>query len=332
MNLLERRYRNVLRLLPASYRAGREEEMVAAYMEYAGDVPDELSPRPRFGEIASVAGLALRVRLAGATGAPRYFAWGETVRMTALFGLAFHAMLGVTGVIAALMLEPPVDGVPTMAERLADLGNTLAGVLWLVSFAALARGAAPPAKIAGGAAALWSLAERGTQIATWGTALEWDGPFLLLILVPALALLAGFHRDAPPPRRSWWVALGAPVLAGSVPILVNLGIWRSGDPARFQEFMVWTDVPGLLMIAVLAAGLVCLVRRAGAPPLLALAWYALLALLCRLPNLTHVHGEVVEPWLAGQIQCAILAVSGLTLAVTGWRRLPVLDRLRERSG
>ncbi|MBE1588278.1 hypothetical protein ACFPOI_52785 [Nonomuraea angiospora] len=61
--LLEQRYRHVLRLLPASYRAEREEEMVAEFMDMSGEVPDEVNPRPRWGEIASVLALSVRIRL-----------------------------------------------------------------------------------------------------------------------------------------------------------------------------------------------------------------------------------------------------------------------------
>ncbi|MEU0571781.1 helix-turn-helix transcriptional regulator [Nonomuraea sp. NPDC005983] len=60
-SLLEQRYRHVLRLLPASYRSEREEEMAAEFMDMSGEVPDEVNPRPRWGEMP-VAGRAGRAR------------------------------------------------------------------------------------------------------------------------------------------------------------------------------------------------------------------------------------------------------------------------------
>ncbi|GAA0374752.1 hypothetical protein GCM10009530_26600 [Microbispora corallina] len=63
MSLLEDPYRRVLRLLPASYREGREEEMVAAFLEGSPGAGD--NARPRWPEVASVAALAIRVRLGG---------------------------------------------------------------------------------------------------------------------------------------------------------------------------------------------------------------------------------------------------------------------------
>ncbi|WP_157253503.1 hypothetical protein [Nonomuraea typhae] len=331
MSLLERRYRTVLRLLPASYRAEREEEMVAAYLEYAGEVPDELGPRPRFGEIASIAGLALRVRLAGATGAPRYFAWGETVRTAALFGLALQATLAVAGIASALMLPPEivVMGVPVPADTLVDLGAMVDGVLWLAAYVALARGAVRPAKIAAGAAVLWDL---GYLVWEAFPPPQLRDPYFLLAALPLLALLAGFHRDAPPARRSWWAALLPPVLAGGIVSLVNTRffaeIWLGGDPARVDTYAAWMGLPRLLTITILAAAAVLLIRRASAPLLLALAGCALLVLLLLVGTMVVSYGTTTDAW----IQCTILTVVALTLAVTGWRRLPVLDRLRERSG
>jgi hypothetical protein len=59
------RYRQVLRVLPASYRAERQEEMVCAFLEGSGDLRDEDNPRPRWPEIASVVALSVRVRVGG---------------------------------------------------------------------------------------------------------------------------------------------------------------------------------------------------------------------------------------------------------------------------
>jgi hypothetical protein len=82
---LERRYRRVLRLLPGYYRDKWEEDMVAAFLDswLTGDPEaDEYISKaagPSWAEVASVAGLAVRMYLRGA-GTPGRFAWGQAIR------------------------------------------------------------------------------------------------------------------------------------------------------------------------------------------------------------------------------------------------------------
>ncbi|RSM38413.1 hypothetical protein DMA12_33300 [Amycolatopsis balhimycina DSM 5908] len=58
---LERRYRRLLRLLPAGHRAARGEELIGLLLDL-----DAGRARPSFGQAAGVIGLALRLRLPGA--------------------------------------------------------------------------------------------------------------------------------------------------------------------------------------------------------------------------------------------------------------------------
>lgn len=78
MSLLEDRYRRVLRMLPASYRAEREEEMVSAFLDGSAGVGDEHNARPRLSEVATVAALAVRVRLGGSGATSRSVASGRS--------------------------------------------------------------------------------------------------------------------------------------------------------------------------------------------------------------------------------------------------------------
>jgi len=126
--VLETRYRRLLRILPADYRAVWEDEMVATYLQsLATDDEETTEYRAEFGwpawsEVLSVAGLAVRLRVPGhdgATGAgPRQRAFGDAVRIVALLGLLTHAALATVALAVQLWLAGRVPGVtpPTDAE------------------------------------------------------------------------------------------------------------------------------------------------------------------------------------------------------------------------
>lgn len=84
MSRLEQRYRLVLRvLLPAAYRNAWEEDMVATFLDSVDSDDAEATEyavdcrRPSSSEVASVASLAVRLRLGAAGAPPRYVAWGR---------------------------------------------------------------------------------------------------------------------------------------------------------------------------------------------------------------------------------------------------------------
>ncbi|NUT46572.1 MAG: hypothetical protein HOV94_04515, partial [Saccharothrix sp.] len=58
---LERRYRALLRILPAWYRAGREEEMVGIFLADRTDDLDLEHGWPGWGETGATLALAVRV-------------------------------------------------------------------------------------------------------------------------------------------------------------------------------------------------------------------------------------------------------------------------------
>ncbi|MFI6294119.1 hypothetical protein ACIBEJ_21195 [Nonomuraea sp. NPDC050790] len=335
MSLLEFHYRNVLRMLPASYRAEREEEMVAAYLEYAGDVPDEANPKPRWGEVFSVVGLAIRVRLAGTSGPPTYFAWGETVRMIALLGLALQAVLSAPALplLPAMSENEQFFGAAWSADRLFNIGEVLLGNLWLVAFVALARGAGRTAKTAAVLAFGWSFLVPVVS-GGWPTMETWSVGFVVLSAVPVLALLLGHHRDAPPPRRSWWAALLPPAAAAAALYAVNHYVTdrvAAGDTTTVETLSAWAYGPGGIVIALVVAAVAALTLGASGPTLLALAFYTIATLLDRLPDLYHYHDEVAEYWQVAALQSWVLGGLTLILAVVGVWRLPIHRRLQERS-
>jgi hypothetical protein len=158
MTPLEQRYRLVLRVLPADYRAVWQEEMVATFLEsmHTDDVEDAeyLAEygRPSWSEVASVAALAIRLRIPGlrlrlgGTGAPpRNVIWGDAVRLVALVQLLVKAAWAVIGIGTMLWLSgqipgPPVPRPQMLALHLWDRLSFLAGLVWLPVYLALVIG------------------------------------------------------------------------------------------------------------------------------------------------------------------------------------------------
>ncbi|MEU0519292.1 hypothetical protein [Streptosporangium sp. NPDC006007] len=280
MSLLEDRYRYVLRMLPASYRAEREEEMVCAFMEGAGDLDDADNPRPRWSEIASVAALAARVRLGGAGAPPRFVVRSETIRLVAVLGLGFHAAMSCVWLgdllrLYGLLGSPPavdqaVLGAAGSAERLWGIVRNLSGLLWVVAFVSLARGRSRTAKTS----ALLALGLYYGSVLPAG-AMIWDESVKagvvrsLVFVLPVLALLAGFHRDAPRPRRPWWVAalpVGAGVLLHAVlSALFSVMSAPAVDPSAWSWLWPWLGEPGLACLALLTASVACVGTRLRVP-------------------------------------------------------------------
>ncbi|MEV4745117.1 hypothetical protein AB0K21_01950 [Streptosporangium sp. NPDC049248] len=334
MSLLEERYRYWLRLLPASYRAEREEEMVAVFLEGSPDASDADGPRPRWSEIASVAALAVRVRLGGAGAAPRSLSWGETVRLVALLGLLLQAFLAVLTLIAALSEYGVIGAVdPSLAqvtgpfgsvERLANVLTSLAGAAWIAPFVALVLGHVRTAKVL---ALLAFVAESYVLTDQVGGTFE----ALVRSLTPVVtlsALWAGFHRDARPARRPLWLLL--PPLAAGIAFDALFRLVASPDlPAWWWP---WLDPLGLASTLILGAGvgygylhLRSPARRTPSWPL-ALAILAVPVLCARLARLEHgfdAADEVSRTIMLSTLgQTAALLLVALVLAVLGFRALP----------
>ncbi|MER6944725.1 hypothetical protein ABT294_11955 [Nonomuraea sp. NPDC000554] len=316
-SLLEQRYRHVLRLLPASYRAEREEEMVAEFMDMSGEVPDELNPRPRWGEIASVLALSVRIRLGTA---PRYATWGETVRLVAVLGVAFHAVLALSSVAhlvlgVTVLRDPQFIGAPGSAERLSRIGYAALSCLWIVAFVALMRGHARPAKVTAALGGAWSL-----YLFDSHGALSEAVPSVLLVAVPVLAVVLGFHGDAPPARRPWWVALLP--LTGVVAVEEVLTFLTMTEHTPW--LWPWITSVGLAITAIMVTGAHWLFRG-GSPSLpLALAVLGAVALSNVLPELrwNFPGSEGGIYWTSTLIQCVALGVMTVTLTVAGLRAVP----------
>jgi hypothetical protein len=234
MSDLERRYRRVLRLLPGWYREQWEQDMVAAFLDgwLTGDpAADEYISRaagPSPGEVASVAGLAIRLRLAG-RGTPRRYAWGQALRSAVLVVALVHAVLAVDILAFLAWSRQLVGWLPAPPGSLVTVGAFgvwatvyyVVNAAWIVIFVALVLGHYRTARVLAalaivpGPAALLVAQHTGLLPAPFG---PWDF-WVPLDLAPVLAM-AAFHRDAPPvARRPWLLALPAGYILVYGPLL-----------------------------------------------------------------------------------------------------------------
>jgi hypothetical protein len=247
---LERRYRRVLRLLPGWYRDKWEADMVAAFLDswLTGDhEADEYITRaagPSGAEVASVAALAARLYLVG-SGTARRFAWGQAIRRAALAVTLIQAARGLNILVQtawgrhvfgwlpappASMLPGPPDGVwPPVVWY-------VVAYAWIVVFVALVLRHYRLAQVIAALAVVPDLvrllqgeftgAFGGPSLGPWAF-------WILLYLVPVLAM-AAFHRDAPPaPLRPWLLALAATYLLVYVPLLA---LQVTGNSAWIPDF------------------------------------------------------------------------------------------------
>jgi hypothetical protein len=340
-SLLEQRYRTVLRMLPSSYRARREEEMVDTYLEdFDEEELDEL--RPSLGEVRSIAALAVRARM-GSAGAPaRYALAGSAVRLFALLSILLHGAReltdramsvalynGATGEDRELMLSM-FDG----HEPLAAVNATCQLVLplcWVAAYAALLRDRRRAALVLSVLAALpgglWLLLDpvfgaggipSGFSVAT--TAFAW---------LTVLAVGCGFHSDAPAARMPLGAKAGLALMAVCVLMGLSIVVWAtesrpdytwSSGAAFTVAVLAWyaarargvhgTQDPSQ-PLALAAVGLAVLAERAG-----------MLALLVE----GHLTGVVLNAaWAQGAVTVVLvagLAASGTRAARRGTEQDP----------
>ncbi|MBO3750046.1 hypothetical protein J5X84_28530 [Streptosporangiaceae bacterium NEAU-GS5] len=347
MSLLEDNYRSVLRLLPAAYRAQREEEMVSAFMESVGDADDPDVLKPSWAEIASVAALSVRIRLGGVGAAPRWFAWGETVRLVALLGLVFQTVISCVYAGGLLLLYAkvhspgahyePDTGPGGAVGPIGDIAQTLAGGLWIAALAALLYGRVHAAKVVALIAVALQLYFVAAIVANdpyWWETLQRKGSYALLSLVSITALTAGFHRDAPPVRRGGW--LSEPALGAGALLSVAVGV-AGVQLDRRPWSWAWFDAPGLAGPMIVIAGAAYLGVHAYAPDRRTPAWPLALAILAapvlcaRVAGLNFSSDDAITRAVNAVMLGQSLAVTfvGLVLLVVGARALPASERVAD---
>ncbi len=337
---LERRYRALLRVLPAGYRAAWEDDMVATFLAgmRTGDpeqdaLTDDIG-RPGWGEVASVLGLAVRLRVPGLPtgipvldGRPAHRQWNGALRLVALTGLLVSTV-GAASTIGVHLLAsarlqwlpwPPADlryaPLPGLWQQL----RLSAGVACAAAFVALLLGQWRPARaVAVLALLLDGCASVGATVevlsgAPLDLATIW---FAVLPDAVVVVAIAAFAASMPPPRpRPWLVGLVAGIAVTSLLQLASFWI----DPG-----LPLLDWPGVSAAAlVVAAGIHLAVpaqrRGPGAPSrTLALAVLVAVGLAGRLVSMPHLAFAGAAPWrvpllLVDTAEALVLLAVGLSL-------------------
>jgi hypothetical protein len=326
MSSTERRYRLLLRMLPAWYRERYEDEMVEVYL--AGRSGDD--DRPGAGEVAATARLALvaRTRAVGRPGAATLWLLG----ITAAASMATSVLTSVA-LTAQARFTPPgwtmgPDGRLSSARSSWPTSQLidLYGLLWLVVLGLLLLGLRRGALVVASVAALLDIS-RGL-----GPLLSRDSIFLEVALahtdaratvVPLLAvgaiLLAGRAPGDVPRPRSRIAAVGSTAALLAVGwLLCRLG-WPVAWAARTFSWPI-----AVLGIAV--ASVVVLVAHRRLSP----AWPAAVLTLAALavvsgflpagPTPAGVSGdfysyELVAP---GVLPGLVIGVAALLVACVAW--------------
>jgi len=331
MSVLEDRYRAVLRVLPASYRAVWGEEMVSTFLDSTrtGDPEDDefLADfgRPSMSEVVSVVVLAVRVRLAGPAVAPRIAVGGQAVRVVAMVGLLVNAIALPAAVVQHWWLS---TGMPLPAANRAAINahpaDTAAaidvfGVLWIAALVAVLVGQYRAGKLLAVVALVPSAARAiemtvhrsdvpdSLVIAVWCD---------LLVYVLLVAALAAFNERVSPPRRRPWLIALAVVVLGVGPVVGVLPILQPVD----QPGLDW---PGLVCVVWLVAALVPRVTRS-LTSATAVALLAVPVLALRLVWLLYDTGlggvGDYPPLLVGLVELAVVAAASVLLLLrTGHR-------------
>jgi hypothetical protein len=316
-NLLEVRYRRLLRLLPEPARSRWAEDMVATYLaESAADDPEYAEfGSPTLADRVDVWRLALRLRL-GAPGATvRAVVAGQTVRLVALAGSAALAAQALLGLVVAAWWYGLLPGVPAPALD-APLafgpGEVLAralDVLVVVLAVCLFRGA-PVARPLAAGILLGQVGVTLAQVAgpSSTSAVLW----LATMAVPLLA--AALVPAQPVPRGLRWL-VGLPVLGTALVPGTAVAWWAAtGQPDQPSAWLVALTQPtGPWAVAVVAAGVVVLTRRS-ATPVARLGVAVLgLAVLPALANQLTFGGPAGFP----AVVATELVLTGATVVATG---------------
>ncbi|MGR6962962.1 hypothetical protein ACU610_00630 [Geodermatophilus sp. URMC 61] len=316
-NLLEVRYRRLLRLLPEPARSRWTDDMVATYLtaSTANDPEYAEFGSPTLADRVDVWRLALRLRL-GAPGATvRAVVAGQTLRLVALIGsaaLAAQALLGLAVTAWWYGLLPGVPAPALTAPFSFGPGDALVRALdvLIVALAVCLFGGVQVARPLAVGILLGEVLV--TLVQASGPSIVSAALWLATMAVPLLA--AGLVPAQPVPRRLRWLvglaALGTVLLPGTA-----VAWWAaSGQPDQPSAWLVALTQPtGPWAVAVVAAGVVVLTRRSATPA----ARLGVAALgLAVLPALAN-QLAFGEPACFQAVVATELVLTGATVFVTG---------------
>lgn len=332
MNPLERRYRRVLRLLPAGYRRAWEEDMVSAFLQSADG-----ASRPSFGERLSVAALAVRLRFTGSHASPRSLVWYRTVGIVALLALLFQA-LGATARLAragtglALLPDEYPQGILGLLLVWVPLAD---GLIWIAAFLCLALGRPAEARPLTLLAASVAVGIATAIVTFWPGYLDmagvpavahvavWGWLALTVVAVVAVPRVAVGQRQA-----AWSIGYLASALAVvALTVLTMLGHLA----ALGGVFLIYTlAAHGGLLVGMVALLLGAAIGRPNPAGLLALSLFGSFDVLAHLLDPLDSGGAAIAafhvPLPAGRVEVeALLGALALVCAVVGLlalRRLP----------
>jgi hypothetical protein len=287
---LEQRYRRALRLLPGYYRELWEADMVAAFLDswltgdsYTDECVLEFC-KPAWTEVASVILLAGRLYLGGAGAPRRFFAWGQALRSAVLTVALVQAVRGLDVLALTAWSRHLFSWLP--AAPASVIPGTPGGVLppavwylvayaWIVVFVLLVLGNYRTARVLAALAILPDLVWLVQGELTGALRAPAVGPWafwILINLVPVLAMGA-FHRNAPAAApRPWLLALPASYLLIAVPLVA---LQATGNSAWVPDFSGLCCI--LVALACLARAPRARSRRSASPGVWSLALILLAA-------------------------------------------------------
>ncbi|MGW4400960.1 hypothetical protein ACWEHA_37175 [Amycolatopsis nivea] len=308
----ETKYRALVRVLPAWYRAERGDEMVGALL----DLHDEQDRKALWSELWAVLALGVRTRLAARAAPARTVALGDLVRQLVLLGLLWDVLKSACTASNTVWMLVTFSG-PYPGNFRAALTSDLITELIplaaaLIPLALLVDGWRRLARIAAGtilaAGAIWFLVKHSSPEAAAYFAPQW---------LPLVLLLPAFHSDAPlPPARTWWWAIGGSLLLAPV-LALRFGLPGDLDRITGLSPLVW-------LCAIAGAGYLLFRLRSELRP----AWTFALALcigLAVVQNLVLKNGIIpFDEIVLAQVCAAGTIVVALTVVgIRDYRRAVV---------
>jgi hypothetical protein len=288
--------------------------------------------RPSLSEVASVARLALRLRVGGVEASPRANAWREAIRAATLVATLTNAVLALGGTAAMVWVSGRLPWLPA-AVPVATLGTwrtaaALLGFAWVPAYLALVLGHRRIAQAVAGLAVIPHLfilaVGQVVDDVSAPSGMVWAWGLLNFVLLFAM----GACDDRVASLRTWLLALPIGVLVVPLPVII---VEFTGPP------LVAGDLSGLFCVLVVAAMVANLIaqisRRAGRalPWSLALTLLAAGALILRLSALADLNDQVdahalVTSAVVEIVAVLVLAAPTAALAVRALRRLsPAAD-------